>query len=100
MIKITKQDVERAIYWLEIEKFCCHALASALSGHHYESPVTTDELAEQQKIFFIHYLREMGFVSMGVGHILICICSMFRSTCLVQSGYKRLPMKWRNNYEL
>ncbi len=43
MIKVTKEDMERAIDWLEIEKFCCYALASALSGHHYESPMTTDE---------------------------------------------------------
>ena len=37
---ITPEVIEEAIKWLETEKYCCHALACALSGYKFKSYFT------------------------------------------------------------
>lgn len=48
---ITPEVLEEAIKWLGSQKFCCHSLASALSGYDYASSRTTSEHVEQSLNF-------------------------------------------------
>lgn len=48
---ITPETIEEAIEWLGSQVYCCHSLASALSGYEYPSFLTTDEHIEQSLNF-------------------------------------------------
>jgi hypothetical protein len=48
---ITPETIEEAIEWLGSQVFCCHSLASALSGYNYASILTTREHIQQSMDF-------------------------------------------------
>ena len=49
--QITPEVLEEAIEWLENEKFCCYALACALSGYKFESSRTKNTRINQAAEF-------------------------------------------------
>lgn len=48
---ITPEVIEEAIEWLNSQMFCCHSLASALSGYEYDSKLTKGEHITQSLDF-------------------------------------------------
>lgn len=49
--QITPEVIEEAINWLEVETYCCYALACALSGEKFDSLRTTGKQIRQAEDF-------------------------------------------------
>jgi len=62
---ITPETIEEAIKWLENEKFCCHALACALSGYRFESNRTKNSHINQAEEFLKPLLVRDNISSCG-----------------------------------
>ena len=63
--QITPEVLEEAIEWLEIEIYCCHALACALSGYKYESFHTKSKHIRQAAEFLEPLLQRDGISDSG-----------------------------------
>ncbi len=59
---ITPETIEEAIEWLGTQVFCCHSLASALSGYDYTEKLTTNEHV-QQSLDFLESLLQRDEIS-------------------------------------
>lgn len=68
---ITPETIEEAIKWLGSQKFCCHSLASALSGYKYTLSLTTDEHVIQALDFLDPLFQRDGISNDGTW------CSMY-----------------------
>lgn len=62
---ITPELLEDAIDWLENEKFCCHALACALSGYNFDSIYTKSKHITQAEEFLSPLLVRDNISSCG-----------------------------------
>lgn len=62
---ITPEVLEEAIEWLGTQVFCCHSLASALSGYDYTDKLTTNEQVEQSLNFLEPLLQRDGISNDG-----------------------------------
>lgn len=62
---ITPEVLEEAVEWLENEKFCCYALACALSGCSLNSLDTTEQHIKQAEDFLSPLLVRDNISSCG-----------------------------------
>ena len=63
--QITPEVLEEAIEWLETERFICHALPAALSGHPYVSRLCKQDDVKTAQNFLLPLFERDGIPTGG-----------------------------------
>ena len=63
--QITPEVLEEAIKWLETERFICHALPAAMSGHPYDSILCKQDDVEAAENFLLPLFKRDGIPTGG-----------------------------------
>ena len=62
---ITPEVIEEAIKWLETERYICHALPAALSGHSYTSRLCGEDFVISSENFLRPLFKRDGIPTGG-----------------------------------
>jgi len=63
--QITPEVLEEAIEWLDTERFICHALPAAMSGHPYASRLCKQDDVEAAENFLLPLFKRDGIPTSG-----------------------------------